>query len=44
MLDCVGSLTGAVEGSQIANFLGIVSAYRVYEYDTIAFITDEKRL
>jgi hypothetical protein len=44
ILDCVGSLAGTVEGSQIANFLETVNAHRMDEDGTIEFITDGERL
>jgi hypothetical protein len=44
ILECVGSLAGAVEGSQTANDIAIVNAHRTDEDGTIEFITDGERL
>jgi len=44
ILECVGSLAGAVEGSQTANDVAIVNAHRTDEDGTIEFITDGEKL
>jgi len=44
VIECVGSLAGAVQDSQIANVLAIVNAHRRDEDSAIEFITDGERL